>query len=1136
MVKEMNSNRDLPLIVKQLEPSPEQEVPILSRGKDIVVSAGAGTGKTRTLVARYLDLLAEGIPLRSLVAITFTKKAAREMRNRVREEVRKYLLLDGLPEEEQDFWREVYQGLDAARISTIHSLAGDILRQHPAEMGLDPAFEQLEESDTARMKALAVEAALNWASEDKLASGLYPVFGAWKLRRILGELLDKRLDVSRALDKLPDDLWSKWEPNLVSQLKAFVEDPLVCSGLDGLTSLKYDGSIERAQEAGDLLVKDLRIVIDAWEAIKEAQLRGDWIQISRSIGLLGEHLKQKGKAENWAPAKPRPVIKEIRNIYQERIGKTDLDLAVDRALAVEIIPALSALFQYADRWYKDAKEQVNGLDFDDLEKKVLDLLNEFTGVLDYWQSQIRFLLVDEYQDTNARQRELVNLLNGKKNSLFIVGDGKQSIYRFRGADVAVFRQEQERIGREGESYTLDTSYRSHPELLDALNCLLEPVLGYRTDLPYLEPFAALHAGRVAPPVLDLPAYVEIHLAVGNKSAGADSKAAEAVTARLIEILGDKTGSGETQPLNYGDVAVLCRASNSFLAYEQAFEKAGIPFATVAGQGFYERPEVRDVLNALKVFSDPNDDLALAGLIRSPVNGFSDEFLLDLRDFQRSEKIGSLYEALREYQGYVYGDLRLELDSFVLMVEDLSGLAGKVTAAELISRFLDRTAYAAGMALARQERSVENLRKLVADAQASGIVNLTDFLNAIQEIRSVGIREGEAQFVSEGSVQIMTVHQAKGLEFPIVILGDATKRERLSRDILIDENFGIILPFSMQRVEKDTTGGHSVIFGKSLAYEIALDRERLKEEAETDRLLYVAATRAQDLLIISGVTGNPTRDNRLPGLAGWMGKLAGPLGIEDCQLEIIRDGNDVHRIQIEKTNLRADLVVYESSVEFEFGSEPSGKGQVEMEDFTDSALWKKLEKKVRQVEPVPNLIQPIYPASKVGSTSRAPARIVGEIVHRALKRWKFPAGGEADFIDWAEVEFRTKGIYEPKAIKSGYRRMRQLLDRFTATDLYQQMDRAEILLHEVFFSLPGETGSVETGSIDALFKEGSQWVLVEFKTDEIRSGTEIDWNSVDYIQQVGRYLDAVERILKQRPTPILCFLDYGGRVKLVIDRW
>jgi ATP-dependent helicase/nuclease subunit A len=1136
MVNEMNPKIDLHPIVQQLDPSPEQEIPILSRGKDLVVTAGAGTGKTRTLVARYLSLLTEGVPLRSIVAITFTTKAAREMRNRIREEVRKYLLADHLSEQERDDWGSVYEGLDAARISTIHSLAGDILRQHPAELKLDPQFELLDEGESARMKSLAVEAALSWAGGDDLASALFPVFGAWRLRRVLGELLNKRLDTASALDSTPGDLWSFWEPYLIEPLKNFVEDPVVRSGLDGLAGLKYDGTMDRAQSAGDLLVEDLRIVINKWENIQEAIRNKDWTQVSRSIGPLGDHLKQKGKGENWAPAKPRSVIKELQTIYQEKIGKSELNLEVDRKLATEVIPALRAIFQYANQWYGAAKDQINGLDFDDLEGKILLLFDQYPDVLTYWQGEIQALLVDEYQDTNARQRELVNFLAGGQNHLFIVGDGKQSIYRFRGADVAVFRQEQKRIGAEGKSCHLDTSYRSHSQLLENLNIMLAPVLGDATDLPYLEPFSELKPGRLKPPKLDLPAYVEVHLAVGNKAAGAENLAAEAVAARMLEILGPDSRSNRPKGVNFGDIAVLCRASSSFSAFEGAFEKAGIPYTTVSGQGFFERPEIRDVLNALQVFADPWNDLALAGLMRSPVSGFPDQFLLDVREFQRSEKLGSLYEAAQVFAGKQSGEDGYDLNSFILMVDELSTLAGRVTAAELISRFLERTAYAAGMTLAGQERSVSNLRKLVADAQASGMVNLTDFLNAIEEIRNVAVREGEAQFVSEGAVQIMTVHQAKGLEFPIVILGDATKRERFSRDILLDDRFGLIPPFSIQRVEEDNPGLFSIVSEKSFAYEIALETERLKEEAETNRLLYVAATRAQDLLIISGAAGNPTRDQKLPSLAGWMGKLAGPMGLAECELEVDRNGSRIHQMQIENPRLKVNLSVYERLVEFDLSAKAPIKEALSGEDIVDPAIWNQVGSRIGPAESVDKVRKPIFPAAKTGSSSRAPSRIIGDVVHHALERWKFPSDGEAEFIKWAEVEFKTAGIYDSQAIKSGYRRVRQILERFSATDLFMRMEQAEIILHEVPYSLPGAKSSFEAGSIDALFREEGEWFLVEFKTDEIRPGDEIDWSSVDYLQQVENYINAAGSLLEQKLYPILCFLDYGGQIKLVTDRW
>ena len=1132
----MDPNKTIPPIINGLEPSEEQKAPILSRGKDIVVTAGAGTGKTRTLVARYLGLLAEGIPLRSIAAITFTQKAAREMRNRVREEVRKYILEENLSESEKQMWRNVYEELDAARISTIHSLAGDILRHHPAELGLDPGFETLDEGEARSLKALSIEAALAWAGGDQLASGLFPVFGSWKLRRILGALLDKRLDVKKAFEEFPANLWLLWRPQLVEPLERFIQDPIVRQGLDELTGLLADGTLERAQDAGDLLANDLRIIIECWREIIAFEEQKDWTQISRAVGRLRKHLKQKGKTQNWEPANPKAIIKEIQKVFDDQIGRNEMDLTVDKILAEEVIPALRSLFFFAEGWYAEAREGINSLDFDDLESRILQLFKSNPKALLYWQKQIQAVLVDEYQDTNSRQRELVNFLNGEGNHLFIVGDGKQSIYRFRGADVAVFREEKKRVNAQGESYQLDRSYRSHQALLEDINILLSPVLGERDDLPFLEPFTDLSPGRKSSPRIDLPAYTEFHLAAGGKSAGGGGRAAEAVACRLLELVRSNEETKSRKGLTFGDMAVLCRASSSFNDFERAFDKAGIPFTTVSGQGFYDRPEIRDVLNALSVFENPRNDLALVGLMRSPAIGLPDPFLMDLRDYQRSQQMGSLLVGVREYADDEIDKWQTELRELIEIVDEFTALAGRITVAELIGRFLERTNYTAGLLLAGQDRAVENLKKLIMDAQISGTVNLTDFLSSIEEIRNVAIREGEAQIVVQGAVQIMSVHQAKGLEFPVVVLGDAAKRERFSRDILIDDHLGLIPPFSLEYLEEGPDGTPAIMSGKSSAYEIALERERLKEDAESRRLLYVAATRAQDLLLVSGAIGKPNRNGKLPNLGGWMGLLLDPLGIHDRDLILEAEGAEIHRSMIGSENLSARLVIYESGVTFDLSNEfARNRGQMD-DNSLESVIWDKLDTGIEADGQRTIQLKPIYPASKMVRTSLIPARVVGDVVHKALELWKFPARRETDFIEWVEAEFRKAGVYPEEAVKLGYRRVRDILDRFSGTDLYQRMDRAKVILREVPFHLEEKDAVLVSGSIDALFKEESGWVLVEYKTDQIVTGAEIPWHDLDYVEQVEGYLDAAEQILGQRPEPVLCFLDYGGRVKLINERW
>ena len=1138
----MNQRDNIHPILRQMDPSTEQEKPILSRGQDIVVTAGAGTGKTRTLVARYLSLLVDGIPLRSIVAITFTKKAAREMRNRIREEVRTYLERKELKEEDLVFWREVYESLDAARISTIHSLAADILRQHPAEMNLDPQFELLDEGYSARLKSQAVEASLVWAGQDDSVSILFSTYGDWKLRRVINELLSKRLDILAVLDQAPIDLWKKWRPLLIRPLKEFVEHPVVQAGLDGLLSLEGQGIVNQAEAAGDLLVKDLRIVNKQWENVRNAHQNEDWVEISRSLGPLRSHLKQKGRQENWAPAKPRAVIKEIQAIYDGIIGYGNLDLELDRKLAREIIPALGRCFLYADRWYSSAKEQVIGLDFDDLEKKALNLLQEYPQVKQYWQEQIQALLVDEYQDTNDRQRELVNHLRGEGNNLFIVGDGKQSIYRFRGADVAVFRQEQEAIREKGNSFHLPSSYRAHPVLLQNLNTLLEPVLGTEDDLPYVEPFAELKPGRQDSPRINDPPYIELHLAAGTKADGAGKIAAEAVAARLIEIFTQEKGKEKIKkgknPLTFGDAAILCRASNSFPAFEAAFEKAGIPYLTIAGQGFYDRPEIRDLLNALQVFADPQNDLAVAGLMRSPVVGLADDLLLQIRDFQKEREIPSLIEAARQIKDIDKRENNLRIQELISLVDSFGKLVGRITAAEIISQFVDQTGYLAALVLNGQYRGVQNIKKLVTDAQNSGIVNISEFLNTIAELRNVSIREGEAQAVAEGAVQIMTVHQSKGLEFPIVVLGDASKKERFGRDILVDDKLGFVIPFSEKRIVEDSPAAPEITTASSLAYELASAEERLKEDAESNRLLYVAATRAQEMLIISGTLGKPTKDQKMAKLSGWLGKLALPLGLSQLTVDFQIDGNKAHHRELDFPGLNASLNIYESGMAIDLFIQPilDELDADEMEDFPvfqDILLdegqkisdWKLEENQ-------------IYRVTSDSKRAHVPARVVGEIVHKALERWIFPSNGEADFINWAETEFRELGLVTEKEIQNGYNRARKILERFQDSDLFQRMDNAELLKHEVPFSVMGDQNSVFKGSIDALFRERNHWVLVEFKTDEIRDQKGFDWiwEHEDYQDQVANYLRAAKKILGEQPKPVLCFLNYEKRIHLVTDCW
>jgi len=642
--------------------------------------------------------------------------------------------------------------------------------------------------------------------------------------------------------------------------------------------------------------------------------------------------------------------------------------------------------------------------------------------------------------------------------------------------------------------------------------------------------------------LELP-YIELHLAVGSKASGALHTAAQAAAFRLMELVESKDiwlddpGEGEARLLSYGDVAILCRASGSFTAYEGAFEQAGIPYLTIAGQGFFDRPEIRDVLNALLALAEPENDLAMAGLLRSPAGGLSDAALMRLRDFQKKMELPSLLEAARQAQDAGLGEEIKPAGRIVSLIDELIPFIGRISVAELLWKFLDMAAYIPSLTKMGLNRSVQNLKKLVADTQKRGEVSIKVFLNSISELRSVAVREGEAQSVAEGAVQIMTVHQSKGLEFPIVVLGDASKRGRFSREILFDKRFGLVPPFSENQIKLEENWIPEIIKTSSLAYGLSQTEERLKEEAESNRLLYVAATRAQELLIISGVLGRPNRDQSMGKQTGWLGKLAEPLGLNDMQVSYQINGDGIHEISQEKNGLQSLCKIYEPGIDFKYPGRHDIRADTK-DYLEDLSMLDGIPARDAMLDVEREKDQEIRRVVSRAERPTSPAWMVGEVVHQSLERWQFPDDGETAFINWAVAELHSLGLSGEKEIRDGCKRVIKNLERFQDSDLYQRMTGADRLLHEIPFSLPRESEGPLIGLIDAMFLEGEDWVLVEFKTDRITDQDAFNklWKEKDYQSQVSGYLKAAEALLKKRPKPVLCFLNYERRVHLVTDRW
>jgi ATP-dependent helicase/nuclease subunit A len=1115
-------------LLSQFKLKGNQEKAVTDSSSAIAVTAGAGSGKTLSLVGRYLHLLEQGYPIRSILAITFTEKAAREMRSRIRDSLSR-VSADVAEDKNLSFIIQP-SSFDSARIGTIHSLCAEILRAHPAEAGLDPQFEVLEDGLSAALQAEAIESALAWAATDEQSVALFGVFKENELRQILNALMSRRLDIKALYtdashtdytDRFVDGEKQKEIrenpcnlPNPCADFELALSTYLAPhlgseSWLDCFSVLNN----HRCSSPEDKLEIARQSVLAKWDEIQQAHAAKNWDEVLASLTALRKAISTQGQKANWDDiATVREAMGALRDIYEENLKflAEKSRFALDEQLAAQL-PTIHRLLDQTLLEYQHIKE--DRLDFDDLEGLSAQLLTSHPEVREQIQSELRAVLVDEFQDTNDRQRQIVYALTGFSPhpnhlpkgegdslplsgegpgmragvDLFIVGDSKQSIYRFRSADVTVFRQVQADIRDSGgELIDLDLTFRAHKPLLEQLNALLAPILGETDDpaRPYAVPFEPLRAYRQHPERENIqPPFIEFHLGLGENADEGRTASAQALAQRLQEL-------HQTEGFAWGDMALLFRSSTVYDVYENALEAAGIPFVTVAGRGFYDRPEIRDLLNILAAIADPTDDLALVGALRSPAFAIPDAEIYKLRYPNQSPTPSKIFASLCNS----IPNSSFLIHPFTILTE-LHNLSNRAPAAVLLKRLLDLTHYRAILASdLNGARMIRNVEKLLADAHRSRLVSLTDFLAYVQTLRDVGLREGEAPADSSnaGAVQLMTVHKAKGLEFPLTVLADAAYEHRgagATRSVILSNQ----LLLDLRADDFHAT-----------AWQLAARHEADRAQAEDARLLYVAATRAKEKLLVSGHV-KQKKDGSL-SLSGWLGQF--PF-LERATLEpsLLEDG------------VYAAVYPYSQSDE---PSAPQPDSTSQAESARKSDLLEPLapspplaEEKLRAHESDPP--QRVWRIVSKAKKPRAPVWLVGRLVHEAIRRWRFD-----DLDDFLKPFALESGLTDEAEIHAAIQESRRMLERLRAHPLFAELDSAhEARHHEVRYDLPDGRGIM-----DLLYRTAAGWFIIDFKTDEVRSESEalsaISQNGYD--RQVARYAQAISKQLKVEAKTRLVFLN------------
>ena len=799
-------------------------------------------------------------------------------------------------------------------------------------------------------------------------------------------------------------------------------------------------------------------------------------------------------------SRSKEIVQTWRNLYDTHIlcwlGKEEVDAHLEQAYAA-LIPLLQQLFTKAVAQYRLILDQEQALDFDDLENGALQLLL-IPQVAAIWQGRTAALLVDEFQDTNQRQRRIVEQLStDDDHKLFIVGDARQSIYRFRGADVTVFKDVQQQISvGQGLKVNLEHSFRTHLNLLQGNGNLLAGLMGTEEDQnsPYQVPFSPMLHVHLHPKGTVQSPFIEILMGAAEYSGSARQQAANLLAARLLEM----KAAGEI--CQWQDVALLFRASTAFSIYENALEAAGIPYVTVAGSGFYDRPEIRDLLNMLKALADPWDDLAMVGLLRSPAVGMSDPGITRLRWLNPGRSPQSLSQALQQdLSSLSEFDQKAAVRALQLMTS-LAPLVGHVPVAELLERIVAVTYYRAILA-GGQARGWRNLDKLLQDAASTGMVSVHAYLEYLMRIRAVGAREGEAPGEAEAALQLMTIHKAKGLEFPLVVLADAGRSDR---------NFAspwVLLPGLGAAFKPDRLDYNPLVF----RFLKQLDADM--ETAEKNRLLYVAMTRAEDKLLING---HLSTSRGKYSCNGWLKEL---LAVLDLDADGLMNADSQQNLTL--LSGQELLISIQTDMQSFYWQEPAAAAL--MQQDADITLAQPLDEPALE----PATIETVSLQKKI---QYAPQSVVGKLLHLAVQSWRFPENEpEKQFLYRAVLQF---GLVDGIVREDAMQKVLQYLHRLQRHALYQEINSADERHHEVPYGVEDQPDG-DFGRLDILYRRGDIWKIVDFKTDRISSLKDIDPDRQQrYRLQLERYARAVQQQLGVAPQAAICYLDVAGRIEMV----
>jgi ATP-dependent helicase/nuclease subunit A len=817
----------------------------------VVLEASAGTGKTSVLVARYVNLLKAGVDPANILAITFTRKAAAEMRERILHELR---AAASRSEIDRAQWIDLRDRLGDIAISTIDAFCLSLLREFPLEADLDPGFDMADETEVPRLIEVALDHTLRILTrlsrtEPDIAL-VFAQLGVSRTREGLAALLERRLVAWPALDRFlargPADLTAEAVcRRAIDRLKA------VAGGVPGgLNRFLDDGPVRHPRY--QLLARELRR-LDELRGATNAEVRAALDRVALHFLTLEGRPRKSAHIQPYKPPHyPSEAAGKRHRAAVLDLGRDIQSLLFDfnRDLNVVLARGIRRMFAVALEQYRRTLDDRSVLDFSDVLERALELLrrmDEFAQSRFRLEARYHHVLVDEFQDTSRAQWELISLLIqswgeglglSSQPSIFVVGDRKQSIYRFRDAESGVLHEAARFIHALRPSgnprRSIARSFRAVPELLQFVNELFAEIADPE---PGGGRFTYTEADRF-PPIDEEP--VESagsrRFALGVIASNDADACAEGVADEIARILREDSvrdrKTGVPRAAAPGDIAILFRSRTSHREFERELERREIPSYVYKGLGFFDADETKDVMALIRYLAEPGSDLRAAAFLRSRFLRLSDHGLATLAPGLAAvltspsppDAIGRLHEE----------DARV-LDLARRCVPSWLAQVDRIPPAELLDLVLSESAYAFELRGPRRLQAWENLKKmrgLVRRIQNRGYATLPRIADHLDSLTAGD--ESNAVLEALDAVNLMTVHASKGLEFPIVFVVNLAK--------------GASGPPRPVRVIVDGDDDPSVSIGPFVSEMDEVDRDR--EKHETRRLFYVATTRARDRLYLS----------------------------------------------------------------------------------------------------------------------------------------------------------------------------------------------------------------------------------------------------------------------------------------------